>query len=154
MQKTYWGGVIILGILVAGFVFVAGCPQEACSDGLCGTWYLYSGAPTTGPVIPDRILQLHSDMTLTMTANTRVQSGNFGNTVPGQSYVAAGIWERPDENTVILRNQAVSTDVMVLKYEPAVPRLFTYGYQYVFYQNQDDWIRWTKRDGTAIPFPA
>jgi len=151
MQKTFWGGVIVLGILVAGFVFVAGCSEDACRDGLCGTWYRYDAAPTTtAPVTPDMIMQLHPDQTITMTTKSRVQSGRFGNSVPGPDSVAVGTWERPNDYTVILRDPSVPTNALVFQYETGVPRLFTYGYQYVFYQNQDDWRRWTKWDGTPV----
>ena len=140
-----------MGILLSGFVFAAGC-DGVCRDELCGTWYSYNAAPTTAPVTPDRIMQLHPDQTITMTTKTRVQSGRFGDSIPGPDSVAVGTWERPNDYTIILRDPSVPTNALVLQYEPGVPRLFTYGYQYVFYQNQDDWMRWTKRDGTPVIF--
>jgi hypothetical protein len=83
-----------------------------------------------------------------------VQQGNFGNTVPGQDAIVAGTWERPDEKTVIIKNQALASDVIVLQFEPGVPRLSTYGYQQIYYRNQDEWIQWTDHTGRPIPLPA
>ncbi len=154
MQKTYWGGVMVLGILLAGFVFAAGCDGDPCDGGLCTKWSTYSGPPTNNQVIPGRTLVLHPDQSFTLTYKTYVQQGNFGNSVPGQDAIVVGTWERPDENTVIIKNQAQASDVIVLHFEPGIPRLSTYGYQQIYYRNQDDWIRWTDHTGRPMQLPA
>jgi hypothetical protein len=168
MQKTIWGGALVLGILLAGFIFIAGC-DGVCENGKCGTWFSYSGSPTNGQVVQQRTLVLNQDMSYTLVSKTTVPSTTFGQSIPGNDQVVTGTWEQLAGNMIKLDLPAYGGQSMggsfnqfiILQYDPGVPRLVVYGTDgtatydpLCFYRNANDWGQHTQPSGYPYPLPA
>ena len=153
MQKPVWNGVLILGILLAVFVLIAGCTD------IYGAWYCYSGSPTNGQVAMIRSLQLNRDMSYTMVSKTCTPSATFGQCNPGPDQVVTGTWEDLGNdmgklNLPVYGGQSSDTafnNYAIIQYQPGIPRLILAGGVNLFYRNQDDWARSTRPDGSPVP---
>jgi hypothetical protein len=154
MQTSRWGGIVVLGILLAGFVLVAGCPM------MSGTWYAYSGSPTNGPVTITRTLQLNEDMTYTLVSKVCVHqySDTFGTCTPQPDEVVEGTWKNLDNNMGKLNfpvygGQSTTNSMnnyAIIQYQPRIPRLNINQGTLLLYRNQADWAKSTSPAGYPI----
>ena len=165
VQKPGFIIVLVLGIVLAGFVFAAGCPgDDVCATGICGTWTSYSRSAPTAQILIGSTLELKPDMSFTMvTKNFDCAHGPVFGTptcTPMPDVVGTGRWEILQANRILLtigysnEQPQQQTRTLLFRYEPEVPRLDLSGTTMVFYRNPKDFTQWTDKDGSAILLPG